>query len=179
MRRICWVGLVFALVCVYLLGRLDWKGFFGSSMDCAFCDSEVLNRQVFYRGRVAIGLVTYKPAVRGHVLVIPKRHVLSFHELTGEELSEIQEIVQRVHELEKELYGTSSYLLLQKNGQEAGQSVPHVHFHYLPRGPKDGPVALAFRLVLAPWFRPLTHEEIEAQVSALVSVRPANPSMPL
>jgi len=133
-----------------------------SFSDCAFCKEEVLASQSFYLGDKARALITYKPAVDGHVLIIPERHVERFEDLNPEELVEMGAIIKKVDLAIRNLYGTTGYLLLQKNGREAGQSVPHVHFHYLPRHEGDSHLLFALRFFASDYQRPLKTEEIEA-----------------
>lgn len=105
---------------------------------CAFCDAEILNRQKFYEDECVVALYTHKPILPGHCLIIPKRHVERFEMLSDEEMTQIGRSIKKVNRAATQLFGTSSYLLLQKNGAEVGQTVPHVHFHYIPRKPGDG-----------------------------------------
>ncbi len=100
---------------------------------CAFCDPNVLDRQKFYEDDLVLALYTHKPILPGHCLVLPKRHVERFELLTDEEITQIGRVIKKVDRAVTKVFGTSSYLLLQKNGIEVGQSVPHVHVHYIPR----------------------------------------------
>ncbi len=108
---------------------------------CAFCDPNVLNMQTFYEDELAIALCTHRPILPGHSLVIPKRHVERFEELSDKEILQIGKVIKLVNEATINVFGTASYLLLQKNGKEVGQSVPHVHFHYVPRKMGDDSTA--------------------------------------
>jgi diadenosine tetraphosphate (Ap4A) HIT family hydrolase len=72
-------------------------------------------------------------------------------------------MIARVNRAEQKIFGATGYTLLEKNGVEAGQSVPHVHFHYFPRKVGDSNLWLAVRMFLAPWLKPLTNEELELQ----------------
>ena len=120
------------------------------SNPCAFCDKSVLESQVFYEGDLALALYTHKPIFPGHCLIIPKRHVERFEMLSAAELAEMMDLVKKVHVAATRVFGTSPYLLLQKNGREAGQSVPHVHFHYIPRKiGDDSALKFVFRMFIA------------------------------
>lgn len=148
--------IVFLILVVGALGfvalRLDFKK---NNQGCPFCQEEVLARHIFYRGDLALGILTHKPAVPGHVLIIPKRHVERFEELTGAEMALIQETIKKVDVAVRKLHGNKGYLLIQKNGRDAGQSVPHVHFHYLPADR-----FLALRYFISPWLKPLSGDEM-------------------
>lgn len=104
---------------------------------CAFCDPVVLKNQTFYEDDLVLALYTHKPIYPGHSLIIPKRHVERFEMLTDAEITQIGRVIKKVNQAVMKVFGTSSYLLLQKNGTEVGQTVPHVHFHYIPRKAGD------------------------------------------
>lgn len=119
------------------------------SAHCPFCDPAVLQRQKFYEDELCYGLYTHRPVVEGHCLVIPKRHAERFEELKDEEILRMGQVLHKVNAAVSKTFGTSSYLLLQKNGREVGQTVPHVHFHYLPR--KEGDCS-ALKFLIRMWF---------------------------
>jgi diadenosine tetraphosphate (Ap4A) HIT family hydrolase len=93
------------------------------------------NGQIFYASPsgLTVALVNLKPLSPGHVLVVPTRAVQMLNDLTPNELTDmwvtarqVQEIVERTH------HSRSSNIGLQ-DGPVAGQSVPHVHVHIIPR----------------------------------------------
>lgn len=100
---------------------------------CVFCKTEVMQDQTFYEDDLVKCLLTYKPVYPGHSLIIPKRHVERFEDLTTEEINRMMSMIKKVHQAHQRVYGNCAYFLLQKNGREVGQTVPHVHFHYIPR----------------------------------------------
>jgi histidine triad (HIT) family protein len=152
---------------IWLFTQFDFST---SQPGCAFCRKEILERQVFYRGEKVLALVSYKPVVPGHVLVIPKRHVERFEQLEGDEIGEIGETLKKVDFLVKKIFSTTGSDLLEKNGREAGQTVPHLHFHYLPRSKVQGEVAFLFRFFLTSKLKPLPEEEIKKLVERYSSV---------
>ena len=135
---------------------------------CAFCNSDVLHAQTFYEDELILALITHRPIFPGHCLIIPKRHVENFDALSENEILQMSLGIKRVHERVKKVFETSSYLLVQKNGKEVGQSVPHVHFHYIPRKlEEDSLVYFAIKSVLAQIKGPLSPEEMEKIVENL------------
>lgn len=129
---------------------------------CAFCDSQVLERQTFYEDDLVIALYTHKPVLPSHFLIVPKRHVERFEALSDEELVQMGCVIRKVHAASSKVFGTSSYLLLQKNGIEVGQSVPHVHFHYIAR--KDGDCSFLkffYKMFMATYKSPLSFDQIQ------------------
>ncbi len=138
---------------------------FSPDNGCAFCKNEVLAWQTVYQGKEVLAILTHKPVVRGHLLVIPKRHVERFEDLADGELLEIKEMIQKVDRVSKSLYGSTGYLLVQKNGRVAGQSVPHIHFHYIPRSGEESSLWVAVRFFTSPWLKPSSKEEMAAQIA--------------
>lgn len=113
------------------------KETFALDTHCAFCDQKILEAQTFYEDDLVLALYTHKPVMPPHFLIIPKRHVERFEALSHEEIAQMGEAIKKVHAAASDVFGTSSYLLLQKNGEEVGQTVPHVHFHYIAREEGD------------------------------------------
>lgn len=136
------------------------------SSDCAFCNRRVVHRQKYYEDDRAVGLYCYKPIIEGHCLIIPKRHVERFEDLTTSEMAHMQELIKKTHKASQNAFGAKSYLLLQKNGKEVGQSVPHVHFHYIPN--KSGnPIGLLLRFLLAPLKAEISSKELNKKIKSI------------
>lgn len=135
---------------------------------CAFCSDEVLKRQTFYEDDRVLALYTHKPIYPGHCLIIPKRHVERFEMLTDEEIVAIGQVIKKVNRAVEEVFETSAYLLWEKNGREVGQSVPHVHFHYIPRKKgDDSTLAFLFNMFLANLKSPISEQEMQETVEKL------------
>lgn len=130
---------------------------------CAFCDPNVIEAQKFYEDDTIVALTTHKPVVPGHCLIIPKRHAERFEQLTDEEVASISRVIKKVDQAALKVYHRASYLLLQKNGAEAGQTVPHVHFHYFPRKTGDNSSFLTFfmRMYIANLKKPMAPSEMK------------------
>ncbi|KAG8726082.1 hypothetical protein FRC12_023724 [Ceratobasidium sp. 428] len=92
-----------------------------------------VTRQVFIRSRLSFGIVNLKPIVPGHVLVVPNRVVPRLSDLSPEEVADVFCTVQRVGDLVQKAYKSEALTIACQDGPAAGQSVPHVHVHILPR----------------------------------------------
>lgn len=135
---------------------------------CAFCDAEVLNRQKFYEDDLVLALYTHKPIFPGHCLIISKRHGERFEMLTDEEIMQIGRVIKKVNQAVTQVFKTSSYLLLQKNGLEVGQSVPHVHFHYIPREAGDNStLKFLIRMYITNVLKPIPDAEMQKVVEEM------------
>jgi histidine triad (HIT) family protein len=135
---------------------------------CAFCDPTVLEAQQFYADDFALVLYTHKPILPGHCLIIPRRHVERFEMLTQEEISRMMYLIKKVDQAVMKVFGTFSYLILQKNGEEVGQTVPHVHFHYIPRKMGDtSTFTFLFKMYTANIAGPISQETMQETTSRL------------
>ena len=85
-----------------------------------------------------LSFLDVSPVNKGHALVIPKEHYENLLELETEELTECTEIIQNVARAVVKVTGAEGFNVLQNNSECAGQVVPHVHFHIIPRRPDDG-----------------------------------------
>lgn len=94
--------------------------------------------QIFYSSpsKLSSAIVNLRPIVPGHVLVIPKRVVPLLKDLTEEEYNDIWKTVRLVQKMLGQKYGSDAFNVAVQDGKGAGQSVPHVHVHILPR--KEG-----------------------------------------
>lgn len=88
---------------------------------------------MFHSTNLSIALVNLKPLLPGHVLVIPRRVTPRLSDLSHAELSDLFVTVQRVGRMVERVYEASSLNIALQDGPEAGQSVPHVHAHIIPR----------------------------------------------
>lgn len=110
------------------------------SDDCIFCaivDGEIPSRTV-YEDEETLAFLDANPLAPGHVLVIPKAHHERLNglpeELAGAVLETLYQLVSPV-ETVVEAEGTTVAF---NNGSAAGQEVPHVHGHVIPRFEGDG-----------------------------------------
>lgn len=108
--------------------------------ECPFCAIVAGNdpavREI-WRDRSVVAFFPDQPAVLGHTLVIPVEHAPFITELSS---ASTHELVGRVVRLAPEIVaavGASGFNLIQSNGPAAEQTVPHVHFHVLPRWQDD------------------------------------------
>jgi histidine triad (HIT) family protein len=69
----------------------------------------------------------------GHLLVIPKRHVESVFDLEPVEETALMTAMMRAARAVRAVLDPDGVLLIQRNGMAAGQEIPHVHFHVIPR----------------------------------------------
>ena len=93
--------------------------------------------QVFHVTPHSFALVNIKPLLPGHVLVCPRRVIPRFADLTHTEVTDLFLTVQRVGRMIERVYRASSLNIAMQDGADAGQSVPHLHTHIIPRKRAD------------------------------------------
>ena len=108
-----------------------------TSTDLKFGPHDLHPAQIFYESSLSRGIVNLKPLVRGHILLIPKRVCSRIAELTRDEYLDLFECVYHVAPLIEHHYDCSALNISVQDGINAGQSVPHVHVHILPRQKGD------------------------------------------
>ncbi|NJE54769.1 HIT family protein [Thermococcus sp. 21S9] len=100
-------------------------------MECPFCRPP--REQLLYEdGLIRILLDAY-PASRGHLLVVPRRHVERWEDLTGEEKLALIQGMELAMEVLRETLKPDAFNVGMNLGREAGQTVPHLHLHVIPR----------------------------------------------
>lgn len=81
------------------------------------------------------------PISPGHTLIIPRRHVGSWFEATAEEQKAITTLLDACKSLLDREFQPAAYNIGINDGPAAGQTVPHLHVHLIPRYPGDLPDA--------------------------------------
>ncbi|CAH8540185.1 unnamed protein product [Schistosoma turkestanicum] len=94
---------------------------------------------VFYQSKLSFAFVNISPLVPGHILVCPIACVERFCHLNGAQVADLYITVRQIAERLPECFPSSSLTISIQDGKDAGQSVPHVHVHVLPRKPNDFP----------------------------------------
>lgn len=73
------------------------------------------------------------PLTRGHTLIIPRRHVPSFFELTADERVAVLDVLERAKSALDAEFQPDGYNVGINDGAAAGQTVMHLHVHLIPR----------------------------------------------
>ena len=97
---------------------------------CLFCTDakgKSLDHELAYSARDSFAVSP------GHTLVIPKRHVADFFDLTTEEVHACMALITEERKLLDEEYNPDGYNIGVNIGPAAGQSIFHVHIHIIPR----------------------------------------------
>lgn len=81
----------------------------------------------------AVAIMDVMPQAEGHVLVLPKEGAEEIYELSPEALSAAMAMVHTLAAALRKALTPDGLMIAQFNGAAAGQTVPHVHFHLIPR----------------------------------------------
>lgn len=107
--------------------------------DCIFC--KIIKGSIpssrIYENNSTYAFLDINPASKGHVLVIPKRHVEDLADITHEELTDLFQAINKISRALPKAIDNTGYNLLLNSGKDAGQIISHIHFHIIPRKKED------------------------------------------
>lgn len=102
--------------------------------DCIFC--QIANRkiptEIIYENEEIVVFPDIKPKAPVHLLLIPKKHIVSLQEVRPEDEKLLTRMILTAKKTaEKKGLAVSGYRLIINNGPDAGQAVPHLHLHLI------------------------------------------------
>lgn len=124
-------------------------------MFCAIVGGEVA-AEIVLETESSVAFLDHRPVFEGHTLVVPRRHIVTLRDVSPDELAPYFADVQRVTAAVQDGLGAEGTFVAANN--VVSQSVPHLHFHVVPRKRKDG---------LRGFFWPRTTYESEAAMAAV------------
>lgn len=102
--------------------------------DCLFCKiirGELPSAKVFENDRI-VAFRDIQPMAADHILFIPKKHLATMNDVTGEDWSYITEILQSAVQVASDLgIAEDGYRLVNNCNKQGGQVVYHIHYHLL------------------------------------------------
>ncbi len=108
--------------------------------DCIFC--KIVAGQLpacrIYEDVDTLAFMDIGPIVPGHTLVIPKLHCDPLTATPPAILQKLILVVQTIAQAQLRAFKADGVNVMQANGKAAGQMVPHLHFHVIPRFATDG-----------------------------------------
>jgi histidine triad (HIT) family protein len=110
-----------------------------SPKDCVFCKivKGEVPASIVFQDEVCLAFMDIYPVSRGHCLLIPKKH---FTNLLDVDLDVLSHLTRRLAELTRKVQSSlkpEGILTAAANGKGAGQDIPHLHFHIIPRNRDD------------------------------------------
>lgn len=93
---------------------------------------------IVYEDSDTLAFMDIGPIIKGHTLVIPKTCYDPVTETPDDVLSKLMIVAKRIAAAQVKGLGADGVNIIQNNGAAAGQLVPHIHFHVIPRFADDG-----------------------------------------
>ena len=102
-------------------------------MDCLFCKivEGTIPSNIVYQDEKILAFRDINPQAPVHVLVIPKQHIESLDAVTTENSALIRNIFERIPQIAAAAGCTNGYRVISNCGDDACQTVKHLHFHIL------------------------------------------------
>lgn len=117
--------------------------------ECIFCKIVLkkIPTNIIIENDKAMAFLDAYPLSKGHTLVIPKAHYSKIQELDENSSQSLFNLLWKITNPIEKAMGVNSSTIAIHNGREAGQEIPHVHIHVIPRESGDGagPVHSMFR----------------------------------
>ncbi len=109
---------------------------------CIFC--EIIQGNIpstkVYEDDMILAFKDINPVAPVHTIIVPKKHIECANDINGENSEYVAHIFEKIPEIAK-LQGITSYRLINNCGEDAGQTVKHLHFHLI------GGVALGEKII--------------------------------
>lgn len=97
---------------------------------CLFC--EIISGNIpstkVYEDDNILAFKDINPVAPVHIIVVPKVHIESANDITGDNSKYVSDIFEKISEIAKS-QGIDSYRIINNCGEDAGQTVKHLHFH--------------------------------------------------
>ncbi len=100
-------------------------------MPCPFCT--LPQQQIQIQNEQAVAFYDKYPVQKGHLLIVPKRHVETYFDATEEEILAIHDLIREGKQIIDEEYKPDGYNIGVNVGKYGGQTIFHLHFHLIPR----------------------------------------------
>ena len=103
---------------------------------CIFC--KIIKEELQFENKLAYSSIDSYPVSEFHSLIVPKRHVETFFELTNEEIHACNDLILKTKEkILKQDSSVKGFNIGTNAGKVAGQSIMHCHIHLIPRREGD------------------------------------------
>jgi histidine triad (HIT) family protein len=107
-------------------------------MACLFCQiaAREVASDIVYEDEIAVAFLDHRPLFPGHVLLVPRQHVVTLAELPVADVGAFFQTVQHLETaVERAMEAEGTFIAI---NNVVSQSVPHLHVHIVPRRKKDG-----------------------------------------
>ncbi len=106
-------------------------------MDCVFCKiiSGEIPCETIYEDDIVKAFLDIDPETNGHTLIVPKKHLLDYNDLSNDDLIHIYDVIKKLYPLYQEKLHCDGLTLA--NNAYYAQDVKHYHMHFVPRYKND------------------------------------------
>ncbi|WP_449241061.1 HIT family protein [Desulfoscipio gibsoniae] len=98
---------------------------------CIFCGKP--ETEIIAENKLALAFFDKYPVNKGHVLVVPKRHVETFFDANWQEIMDINKLIFEVKDILQIRFNPAGFNIGVNVGRSAGQTIFHLHYHIIPR----------------------------------------------
>jgi len=108
---------------------------------CLFCDKENQKFKLIVENDFCVARWDANPISKGHALIIPRKHILSFFDLKEVELVKMFSLMKEAKNVIQKEYNPDGFNIGINDGEAAGRTIHHLHIHLIPRykGDVDNP----------------------------------------
>lgn len=108
--------------------------------DCLFCDiiSGDIPTKKIYEDEGTLAFLDVEPLIKGHTLIVPKKHSGTIIELPDSDVNPLFSTVKRVTAMLGKALDPQGFTIGINHGRISGQSIDHLHIHIIPRFTGDG-----------------------------------------
>jgi histidine triad (HIT) family protein len=124
--------------------------------NCIFCKiiAGEISARVILQNEKAMALLDAFPLAAGHTLVIPKSHYAKVQQMSEQDAAAVFDMVWKLAGAVETASQVNASTIAIHNGSDAGQEVPHVHVHIVPRKTGDGAGAIHSMFKMKPKLSP-------------------------
>ena len=139
--------------------------------NCVFCKiiAGDISAKVIMQNEKAMALLDAFPLAPGHTLVIPKSHYAKLQQMSEQDAMAVFEIVWKLVGAVETGSQVNASTIAIHNGSEAGQEVPHVHVHIVPRKRDDGAGAIHSMFNVKPKLSPQEMDSLCERIASNLS----------
>lgn len=106
-------------------------------MTCAFCESKDILKREIWRNNLVWAFPTNIPITPGHILICPVRCVKTIDSMNSAELAAMFRLLETMKPVLAKEFQADGFNFAWNEGATAGQTVPHLHLHIVPRREGD------------------------------------------
>ena len=135
--------------------------------NCIFCKiiGGEISARVIMQNEKAMALLDAFPLAAGHTLVIPKSHYAKVQQMSEQDAAAVFEIVWKLAGAVETASQVNGSTIAIHNGSDAGQEVPHVHVHIVPRKTGDGAGAIHSMFKIKPKLSPQDMDSLRNRIA--------------